>query len=92
MTTGSRDSNGNEAGDVDPGEPIAQLAGFEYDVSVGLLERIRRAIGRRTTAAQVTSFALDMPVVLLKQFWVIVTQIFNSKSTERRPGDEGKAS
>lgn len=52
MSNGSLDSERNDADDVDPGEPIAELAGFEYDVSVSLLDRIRRTIGRRTTAAR----------------------------------------
>jgi hypothetical protein len=92
MSDGSLDSERNDADDVDPGEPIAELAGFEYDVSLSLLERIRRTIGRRTTAAQVTSFAFDMPFVVLKEFWFIVMELFNSKKTERMPGDEGKTS
>ena len=87
MSDGSLDSERNDADDVDPGEPIAELAGFEYDVSPSPLERIRR-----TTAAQVASFAFDMPFVVLKEFWFIVMGLFSSKKTERMPGDEGKTS
>jgi hypothetical protein len=76
----------NDADDVDPGQPIAELAGFEYDVSVSLLDRIRRTIRRRTTAAQVTSFAFDMPFVVLKEFWLIVMELFNSKKTGKDAG------
>jgi hypothetical protein len=92
MSNGSLDSEMNDAEDVDPGEPIAELAGFEHDVSVSLLDRIRRTIGRRATAAQVTSFAFDMPFVVLKEFWLILMELFNSKKTERMPEDEGKTS
>jgi hypothetical protein len=87
MSNGSIDSGSdsgrNDSEDVDPGEPIAELAGFEHDVSINLMGRIRRAIGRRTTAAQVTSFALDMPFVVLKEFWIIVIELFNSKKTRK---------
>ncbi len=70
--------------DVDPGQPIAELAGFEYDVSGSLLGRIRRSIGRRTAAAQVTSFAMDMPSLIFKEFWQLFVQIFDSKKPPRR--------
>lgn len=85
MSNGSLDSR-NDADDVDPGEPIAELTGFEYDVSVSLLDRIRRTIGRRTTAAQVTSFAFDIPFVVLKEFWLIVVELFNSKKMGKDAG------
>jgi hypothetical protein len=83
MSNESLDSERNQADQVDPGEPIAELAGFEHDVSVSFLGRIRRTIGRRTTAAQVTSFAFDMPFVVLKEFWLIVMELFNSKKTRK---------
>ena len=86
MSNGSLDSERNDADDVDPGQPIAELAGFEYNVSVSLLDRIRRTIGRRTTAAQVTSFAFDMPFVVLKEFWLIVMELINSKKTGKDAG------
>jgi hypothetical protein len=38
--------------EVDPGEPITELANFDHDASTGLLTRVRRAIQRRTTVAQ----------------------------------------
>jgi hypothetical protein len=86
VSNGSLDSERNDADDVDPGQPIAELAGFEYNVSVSLLDRIRRTIGRRTTAAQVTSFAFDMPFVVLKEFWLIVMELINSKKTGKDAG------
>lgn len=57
---------------VDPGEPVRELAGFEYDVSSTLLNRIRRAIVRRTFAAQVTSFTFEMPGAVLKEVWAVL--------------------
>jgi hypothetical protein len=80
MSNESLDSDRNDADEVDPGEPIAKLAGFEHDVSISFLQRIRRTIGRRATAAQVTSFAFDMPFVVLKEFWLILMELFNSKN------------
>jgi len=80
------DSERDSAEEVDPGDPIVELARFEHDVSNGLVDRIRRAIGRRTTAAQVTSFAFDIPFVILKEFWLIVMGLFDLKKTGKDAG------
>ena len=69
MSNGSR---GDEVDQVDPGEPITELAGFEHDVSARFMSRIRHAIQRRTTAAQFTSFAFDLPLVVLKELWLLM--------------------
>jgi len=69
MSNGSR---GEEVDQVDPGEPVTELAGFEHDVSARFMSRIRQAIQRRTTAAQLTSFAFDLPLVVLKELWLMM--------------------
>jgi hypothetical protein len=69
MSNGSR---GEEVDQVDPGEPVTELAGFENDVSARFMSRIRQAIQRRTTAAQLTSFAFDLPLVVLKELWLMM--------------------
>jgi hypothetical protein len=69
MSDGSR---GEEVDQVDPGEPVTELTGFEHDVSAKFMSRIRQAIQRRTTAAQLTSFAFDLPLVLLKELWLMM--------------------
>lgn len=76
-------SNGNPGEEIDPGEPVAELAGFEHDVSAGLMSRIRRAIQRRTTAAQLTSFAFDLPLVVLKELWLMMVGQFDSMKVEK---------
>lgn len=77
MSNGPIHSNRDDTQDVDPGEPIAVLAGFEHDVRAGFFERIRRAIGRRTSAAHITLFIFDMPAAVLKEFWLIVMGLFD---------------
>ena len=76
-------SNGTPGEEIDPGEPVAELAGFEHDVSAGLMSRIRRAIQRRTTAAQLTSFAFDLPLVVLKELWLMMVGQFDSMKVEK---------
>ena len=66
-------ANGMPDGEeVDPGEPIAELASFDHDASTGLLARVRRAIQRRTTVAQLTSFTANVPLVVLKELWLVL--------------------
>lgn len=71
-------SNGTPGEEIDPGEPVAELAGFEHDVSGRFMSRIRHAIQRRTTAAQLTSFAFDLPLVVLKELWLMMVGQFDS--------------
>ena len=65
-------NSGPSEEEIDAGEPVTELAGFEHDVSATLMSRIRHAIQRRTTAAQVTSFAFDLPLVVLKELWLML--------------------
>ena len=64
--------------EIDPGEPIAELAHFEQDISSDLIVRTRRAIQRRTVVGQLTSFAATMPLVVLREFWLV----FNHDSAQ----------
>jgi hypothetical protein len=91
MSDGTAESRMRGGEEVDPGEPITELAAFEHDVSARLISRIRRAIQRRTTAAQFTSFAFDLPLVLLKEFWLVMVGQFNLKKVEKDARNEGKA-
>jgi hypothetical protein len=71
-----------DAEDIDPGEPIAALAGFEHDVSSGLVTRILRTVQRRTTVGQLASFSVSIPLVVLREFWTIL--INRPKPIDRR--------
>jgi hypothetical protein len=74
---------GEEIDPIDPGEPVAELAGFEHDVSARFMSRIRHAIQRRTTAAQLTTFAFDLPLVVLKELWLMMVGQFDSMKVEK---------
>ena len=76
-------SNGARGEEIDAGEPVTELAGFEHDVSARLMSRIRHAIQRRTTAAQVTSFAFDLPLVVLKELWLMLVGQLDSMKVEK---------
>ena len=76
-------SNGTRGEEIVPGEPVAELAGFEHDVSARFMSRIRQAIQPRTTAAQLTSFAFDLPLVLLKELWLVMVGQFDSMKVEK---------
>ena len=76
-------SNGTHREEIDPGEPVTELAGFEHDVSARFISRIRQAIQRRTTAAQFTSFAFDLPLVVLKELWLMLVGQLDSMKVEK---------
>jgi len=94
MNNGDAPMHDGEEADpqVDPGLPVTELAAFEHDVSARLISRIRNAIQRRATTAQLTSFAFHLPLVLLKEFWLVLLGQFDSKKVEKDARNEGKAS
>jgi hypothetical protein len=47
------------------------------------MSRIRGAIQRRTTAAQLTSFAFDLPLVLLKELWLMMVGQLDPTKVEK---------
>jgi hypothetical protein len=70
-------SNGEE---VDPGQPIDALSGFEYDASSSLLSRIRRTIQRRTAVSQIVSFSWGASLLVLLEFWLALADTLFPKS------------
>jgi hypothetical protein len=89
MSSESVDPESRQGEEVDPGEPIAGLAQFDHDASSGLLPRVRRAIQRRTTVAQLASFSAGAPVVVLRELWLILHEQLSAKSL-RKDDSHGK--
>ncbi len=75
--------------EVHMGEPVAELADFEHEASADLLVRIRRAIQRRTSVAQLTSFSASIPLLVLREFWLILIEQLNPNSV-RKDGRRGE--
>jgi hypothetical protein len=78
----------NDGNDVDLGAPIGMLAGLEAETSSGLLIRIREAIDRRKTLAQLTIFSTQTPWVVLRELWLAVHEHLALLDT--RKDDDGK--
>ena len=92
MSNGAAEPRMEGGEEVDAGEPVTELAAFEQAVSGRLISRVRHAIQRRTTTAHVTSFAFHLPLLLLKEFWLVMMGQFDSKKVEKDARNEGKAS
>lgn len=69
-----------ESDEVDPGQPIEDLSGFEYDASSSFLSRIRRRIHRRTATSQIVSFSWSAPFLVLLEFWVALADTLFPKN------------
>lgn len=72
------------AGEPDPGEPIAALAGLRVEPSTTFLARVRHRVERRTLGSQLLSLTWYAPAVVLLEF---VTLIFGAMGVQR-PGDD----
>ena len=66
--------------EIDPGQPIDMLSGFEYETSTTLLDRIRRAIHRRTAISQIASFSWTVPFIVLLEFWLALADTLFPKT------------
>jgi hypothetical protein len=89
MSDGPADSEMQDGEEVDPGEPITLLAEFDHEASTDLLTRIRRTIQRRTAAGQLMSFSWSVPLVVMREFWLILIEQFNPKGTGK-DGRDGR--
>jgi hypothetical protein len=92
MSDEPEDSEMRDGAEIDPGEPIAALAGFEHDTSSGFVVRVRHTIQRRTTLGQLTSFSASMPLVVLREFWLILIKGLNPIDMRKGSSNEGKPS
>jgi hypothetical protein len=92
MSDEHEDSVMRDEEDIDPGEPIAALAKFEHDTSSRLVGRVRRTIQRRTAVGQLTSFSAEVPVVVLREFWLILINQLNPIGMGKDASHEAKTS
>jgi hypothetical protein len=58
------------------GSPIGQLADLEQETSPHFVTGVRKRIYRRTAASQFAAFSWNAPIVILKEFWGIVADLF----------------
>lgn len=76
------DDSATRRGDdeTDPGAPVDILAGFEYAPSPTFLGRVRRSIYRRSAVSQVASFSWNAPLLIFREFWIVLAELFFPKS------------
>jgi hypothetical protein len=83
MSDGYEDAKMRTTQESDPEEPILALAELEHHASSGLVSRIRHTIQRRTAIGQLSSFSVNIPVLVLKEFWSILIDCLNSKGARK---------
>jgi hypothetical protein len=79
-------SEPEDASGIDPGEPVKELAGFEYDPSDVFWNVVRRKIQRRSTVSQVASFSWNIPKLILAEAWSALIHIIGSQSGKKEKG------
>ena len=75
-----------EAGDVDPGEPLALLAGLRQTPTMGFLSRVQGRIQRRHLAADTADFTFAGLTCVALAFLTALFQVF--RPVDRAEGDE----
>jgi hypothetical protein len=68
---------------IDPGEPVKELACFEYEASPAFLTVVRRKIHRRSAVSQLASFSWDVPKALLTELWNALVQAVGPASGKK---------
>ena len=76
-------------GDIDCGEPVPELAALQGKPSAGFQERIRRGIGRRRLASEMTQVSVQMPLLWLMEILDIMFHFFTGKITDKGGPNSG---
>jgi hypothetical protein len=83
MSDEHEDSQIRSTQESDLGEPISALAELEHYASSSLLSKIRHTIQRRTALGQLSSFSVELPILVLKESWSILSNCLNPKGTRK---------
>jgi len=78
MTEDPEVGKAGDNSDIDLGDPVKELAGFEHEASDAFLATVRMKIQRRSTVSQFASFTWNVPKVLLAEFWSALIHIIGS--------------
>jgi hypothetical protein len=62
--------------DIDPGEPIEDLAGFEEETGDGFLSRIRGRINRRMLASQSVDLNIKFFMDTVRDYILVIFEVF----------------
>lgn len=62
--------------DIDPGEPIEDLAGFEEETAEGFLSRIRGRINRRMLASQTLDLNIKFFMDAVRDYILVIFEVF----------------
>lgn len=77
------DSEFETGDDVDPGEPIADLAAFEEETDAGFVPRLRGRINRRMLGAQAMDLSFKFFLDTVRDYVLVIFEIFQG------PGRKG---
>lgn len=76
-------------GEIDCGEPLPELEALREAPSVGFSERVRRGIGRRRLAAEMTQVSVQIPLLWLLEILDLLFHFFTGKITAKGGPNSG---
>ncbi|MBC8425806.1 hypothetical protein H8E07_16955 [bacterium] len=73
--------------DIDPGEPIAELAALRETPADGFLDRVRHSVQRRLLVAQAADFSLGIFMRTMFDYLAAVLDAFRGPQPPRNGSD-----
>ncbi len=89
MNNRDRPEDETPTGEIDCGEPLAELAMLREAPSSGFGKRVRQRIGRRRLTAEIAQVAVETPVLVLMEFLDLMYHFFTGKITGKGGSDRG---
>ena len=68
--------------DMDPGEPIQELLELDVQLSPNFVEKLLRAIDRRTLSNELIDCGWLSIVEIFKEYWVLILSIVTSRNKD----------
>jgi hypothetical protein len=62
--------------DIDPGEPVAELADLQLKPSLGFFDRLRSAIDRRVLGVECVDVSRNALAAMFCEFWAMIMSLF----------------
>lgn len=77
-------SDNMDPNDIDPGEPITELANVELTTSDGFFDRLRGRLQRRLLSAEFVDASCQGLTDMFREFWAMIMSLFAPADDDQR--------